>query len=129
MNEQTTIHKLVNNFVADLQAVFHNSAINALKAASNGHGKIGKVKLNGAKLNGNGHSNGHGGKRSQEDIDRLSEMFIAYVTKNPGHRIEQANKELGTTTKELALPIRKLIADKQLKTKGKRRSTAYFPVV
>lgn len=49
-----------------------------------------------------------------------------FVAKNPGLRIEQINKQLGTTTKELALPIRKLVASGAVKTKGKRRSTSYF---
>ena len=57
----------------------------------------------------------------------LSEKFASYVKANPGLRIEQINKELGTTTKDLALPIRKLIADGYLKAKGKKRSTTYFP--
>ena len=48
------------------------------------------------------------------------------MTKHPGLRIEQINKQLGTTTKDLALPIRKLIAEGALKTKGEKRSTAYF---
>jgi hypothetical protein len=41
-------------------------------------------------------------------------------------RIEQINKQLGTTTKDLALPIRKLISEGALKTKGEKRSTQYF---
>ena len=41
-------------------------------------------------------------------------------------RIEQINKQLGTTTKDLALPIRKLVSEGALKTKGEKRSTAYF---
>jgi hypothetical protein len=49
------------------------------------------------------------------------------VKGNPGLRIEQINKQLGTSTKDLALPIRKMIADGTLKVKGKKRSTAYFP--
>ena len=43
-----------------------------------------------------------------------------------GLRIEQINKELGTTTRDLALPIRKLIAEGHLHTKGEKRATTYF---
>ena len=119
MNEQANIQKLVNNFVTDLQTLFQKSAIAALtKVVSNGHGN-GKIKLNGVQ---------RGGKRSQEDLESLSEAFVTYVTKHPNLRVEQINKELGTTTKDLALPIRKLIADKKIKAKGKRRSTTYFAV-
>ena len=49
-----------------------------------------------------------------------------FVKKNPGLRIEQINKQLGTTTKDLALPIRKLIAEGAIKAKGQKRSTTYF---
>jgi hypothetical protein len=38
-------------------------------------------------------------------------QFAAFVKAHPGLRIEQINKELGTTTKDMALPIRKLIAE------------------
>lgn len=41
--------------------------------------------------------------------------------------MEQIAKTLGTTTKELALPAKKLIAEKKIKTKGERRATKYFP--
>jgi predicted transcriptional regulator len=57
----------------------------------------------------------------------MSEKFAAFVKANPGLRIEQINKQLGTTTKDLALPIRKLISEGMLKAKGQKRSTTYFP--
>jgi predicted transcriptional regulator len=57
----------------------------------------------------------------------LSDRFAAFVKSNPGLRIEQINKELGTVTKELALPIRKLLADGTITSKGQKRSTTYFP--
>jgi hypothetical protein len=41
-------------------------------------------------------------------------------------RIEQINKELGTSTRDLQLPIRKLIASGALKSKGEKRATTYF---
>jgi hypothetical protein len=67
-----------------------------------------------------------GGKRSPDDLARLRDQFVAFVSSNPGLRIEQINQQLETTTKDLALPIRKLIADGTIKTKGKKRSTTYF---
>ena len=57
----------------------------------------------------------------------LADSFVEFVTKNPGLRIEQINKQLGTSTKDLALPIRKLLSEGAIKAKGKKRSTAYFP--
>jgi len=48
------------------------------------------------------------------------------VKANPGLRIEQINKQLGTTTKDLALPIRKLLAESAIQAKGRKRSTTYY---
>ncbi|HEX2689793.1 MAG TPA: hypothetical protein VHN14_24410, partial [Kofleriaceae bacterium] len=70
---------------------------------------------------------GRGAKRSPEDLEALSEQFATFVKANPGLRIEQINKQLGTTTKDLALPIRKLISEGMITAKGQKRSTTYFP--
>jgi hypothetical protein len=70
---------------------------------------------------------GRGAKRTAADLEALSEKFATFVKANPGLRIEQINKELGTSTKDLALPIRKLIAEKMVSAKGRKRSTMYFP--
>jgi hypothetical protein len=70
---------------------------------------------------------GRGAKRTAEDLEALSTKFATFVKAHPGLRIEQINKELGTTTKDLALPIRKLIADRTISAKGQKRSTTYFP--
>jgi predicted transcriptional regulator len=70
---------------------------------------------------------GRGAKRSSADLEALSDRFASFVAANPGLRIEQINKQLGTTTKDLALPIRKLISEGMLKAKGQKRSTTYFP--
>jgi hypothetical protein len=52
-------------------------------------------------------ANTRGYKRRSEDFETLSATLITFVTKHPGLRVEQINKELGTTTKALTLPIRK----------------------
>ncbi len=69
---------------------------------------------------------GRGAKRSSDELDKMADQFHSFVAKHPGMRIEQINKQLGTSTKDLALPIRKLIAEGALKTKGAKRSTTYF---
>jgi hypothetical protein len=64
-----------------------------------------------------------GAKRTSEELEALTKNVLAYVKRNPGQRVEQIAAELGTTTKELALPIIKL--GKALKTQGQRRGTKY----
>jgi len=56
----------------------------------------------------------------------MSNRFLEFVAENPGLRIEQINKQLGTTTKELALPVRRLVVDGAIKVKGSTRSTTYY---
>jgi len=69
---------------------------------------------------------GKGEKRPAGEIEATMKKVGDFIGKNPGLRIEQINAQLGTNTKELQLPLRKLVADKAIKTKGAKRSTTYF---
>ncbi len=65
-------------------------------------------------------------KRTPEDVAKMGEAVVAYVAKNPGVSVEQIKKALGVATKELQLPIVRMIAAKKLKTTGQKRGTKYF---
>jgi len=67
-----------------------------------------------------------GQKRDPGEIERLTGRLLDYVKGNAGQRIEQIAAGMGTVTKELNLPVKKLIAQKSLKTKGQKRATQYF---
>jgi hypothetical protein len=114
---QTEMNRLVSGFVNQISTLARQAAIDTLeRALANGHG---------------GHSDGarrRGEKRSSDELDELATEFYDFVLRHPGLRIEQINKQLDTTTRDLMLPIRKMIADGALKTKGTRRSTTYFAV-
>jgi hypothetical protein len=69
-----------------------------------------------------------GAKRNPDDIEQLRHRVFAFIRVHPGLRIEQINAELGTTTAELMLPLRKLVADGEMRTEGAKRSTKYFAV-
>jgi hypothetical protein len=114
-NYQNEVQKIIEQCVGQISDLFREAVTNALGGSSNGHR--------------NGHSNGSRGKgekRPPDELKALADKFVSFVAKNPGLRIEQINAQLGTTTKDLALPIRKLIADGALKAKGSKRSTQYF---
>ena len=66
-----------------------------------------------------------GSKRSPEDIEELTRNLLSYVKKNSGQRIEQIAAGLGVGTGDLALPAKKLLAEKRLKTQGQKRGTTY----
>jgi len=121
-NLQSDMQRLVTDFVAQLTELWRRAAIDSLTGLDVGTRGAGG---GGAAL-GRGRSRGRGAKRTAEELEKMQDSFLAFVAKHPGLRIEQINKQLGTTTKDLALPIRKLLADGALKAKGKKRSTQYF---
>jgi len=123
-NLHSDIQRLVDGFVAQVTELARRAAIDTLESAL---GRSSGTRGAGAGLVRIGRSRGRGAKRTANELEKLQDDFVAFVGKNPGMRIEQINKQLGTTTKDLALPIRKLIADGSLKVKGKKRSTTYFP--
>lgn len=116
INFQSEMDRVVTTFVAQVTDLARRAAMDLLESSLGG---TKQTRLAPRATRG-------GGKRSVADIDHLRDRFVAFVTKNPGLRIEQINAQLGTTTKDLALPVRKLIADGVVRTKGTRRSTAYF---
>ena len=120
---QTEMNRVVAGFVAQITDLARAAARDMIDEAL---GRGGKISIGGLGR-GAGRGRGRGAKRTSDELDRLAEQFHAFVTKHPGLRIEQINKQLNTTTKDLALPIRKLLAEGALKTKGAKRSTTYFP--
>jgi len=68
-----------------------------------------------------------GQKRDPKELAKLVERLADHIKANPGQRIEQINKALGVPTKDLNLPIRKLLSAKRITTKGQKRATTYFP--
>lgn len=68
-----------------------------------------------------------GAKRDPKAIDALTERLAAFIKANAGKRVEEIGRALSTPTKELALPIVRLLANKTIKKSGQKRSTKYFP--
>ncbi len=126
---QNEMNRTVQSFVAQISELARRAAINTLESAFAGRagrrgGGVAVVATSNGRVG--RPRGGRGAKRTAADLEALSERFASFVKSNPGLRIEQINKELGTTTKDLALPIRKLISSGQVSTKGKKRSTTYF---
>jgi len=118
---QAEMNRVVSDFVAQITELARAAARDMIDQALGRAGKVGA-----SPGLGRARGRGRGAKRSSDELDTLAEQFHTFVAKNPGMRIEQINKQLGTTTKDLALPIRKLVAEGAIKTKGAKRSTAYF---
>ena len=134
---QNEMNRVVQGFVAQITELARRAAIDTLESAFGGRGGGGgggggrsapAAEALAVNLGRVGRPRGgRGAKRSSADLEALSGRFASFVAANPGLRIEQINKQLGTTTKDLALPIRKLISEGRVKAKGQKRSTTYFP--
>jgi len=133
MNDfQNDMNHAVQGFVAQITELARRAALNTLESAFGGNGARGAARAVAAPatpgvVNIGRPRGGRGAKRTAADLESLSAKFASFVKAHPGLRIEQINKELGTTTKDLALPIRKLIAERMISAKGQKRSTTYFP--
>ena len=139
---QNEMNRVVQGFVAQIAELARRAAIDTLESAFGGGGGGGggraargagaaagaaTAAIASASFGRVGRPRGgRGAKRTAADLDALSDKFASFVKANPGLRIEQINKQLGTTTKDLALPIRKLIGEGQITAKGQKRSTTYF---
>jgi hypothetical protein len=129
---QNEMNRVVQGFVAQITELARRAAIDTLDSAFGGRASRGGAPAAAAALavsfgRVGRPRGGRGAKRTSADLEALSERFASFVKANPGLRIEQINKQLGTTTKDLALPIRKLISEGQVSAKGQKRSTTYFP--
>jgi hypothetical protein len=117
---QSIIEKFVSELSDALAEASHSAISEALGGARTMHSS------NGARPERSSRTRAKGGKRSTEELTDLTKSLLGYVKRNPGSRIEQIGKALSLSTKDLALPAKKLIAEKKLATKGQKRATTYF---
>jgi hypothetical protein len=145
-NVESQIKSRVDAFVAELSAMVKKAALeavaNALKAGEGGAPGVAKAA---GKKRGPAAGAGKaakapkaappapaaakrkaGQKRSPEEIAKTTEKLLQYITKNSGQRIEEIAKGVSNSTKELTLPIKKLLNDKKISAKGEKRATRYF---
>jgi hypothetical protein len=133
----TELRTRIETFTAEIAALVRSSAIEAVHDALGAElagVRIAPVKRGPGRPRKGGApspivASKRGGKRAKrttEDVAKMGGAVVAYVAKHPGQSVEQIGKALGAKTKELALPILRMIGAKKLKTKGQRRGTRYF---
>ena len=64
-------------------------------------------------------------RRSLKSVEKTAEALLREVQKKGDRRMEEIATSMGTSTKELALPMKKLLEDKKVTAKGKARGTKY----
>jgi hypothetical protein len=68
-----------------------------------------------------------GEKRNPDDLAKTVELLATYIRQFPGRSIEVIGTKLHIPTKDLTLPIKKLLVAKRIRTTGQKRATKYFP--
>ncbi len=68
-----------------------------------------------------------GAKRTPAEIDKLRVRLLSLVQTKPGQSAEDISRALMVEAKDLVLPMKRLVADKSVRTKGKARGTKYWP--
>lgn len=126
------IKQATEKFTQDITRMISEAAIASVTAAlaPEGRSSIPAEEIFGQpkpKPKTNGHAKPSGAKRDPAVIGKLTESLYAAVAKGPGRGVEQLARELKTTTRDLALPVQRLLSTKRVTTKGVRRGTRYFP--
>jgi hypothetical protein len=128
-NFDRQIRKTIEAFVEELSGLVRAAALQSVTEAF-GAGGVPARRGRGAVAaapapSRRGRSKGQ--KRPPEALAQLTESLLAAIKATPGQRMEEIAKGLGTSTGELTLPAKKLLAEKKIKTKGERRATKYYP--
>jgi hypothetical protein len=127
-NTDAAIREAVESFVEELRGLIQAAALESVQSALSGGTSLGRSPKPGRRAPFTAFSKARqqGNKRTPEELEALVKKLHSYLTKNPGQRIEQVGTGLGVSTKELALPVKKLVSEKKITSKGQRRATTYF---
>jgi hypothetical protein len=113
------IQALVDNFVADLSELAKRIAIEQVKTAFSTGAKFVAPVITAPERSTRA-------RRGQHEIDALRSKLVAAIMEQPGRRTEDLNAVLGTRTAQIAQLLRRLVADRVVRTEGARRGTRYF---
>ena len=133
------IRSRIDSFLEELSALVKQSAVEAVRdALGQGNGVVAPARrgpgrppkssapAGPARRGRPAGARGRGGKRSSEDLGATSDQILEHVRANPGQRAEQIGSAIGLSTREMRLPIQKLLDRRSIRTEGQRRGTKYF---
>jgi hypothetical protein len=120
-NLQNQVNVRVQAFVAEITELARAAAYQALNSA------LDHTQITGGRGAAMALGGRKGGKRTGEELAQMADAFLAYVTANPGQRMEHIARELGLATPELTLPVKKLLGDRKITVAGQKRATQYYP--
>jgi len=127
-NIDEEVREAVESFVEQLKGLIQRAALESVQSALNGGGsstrRDAKRAPSRAPLAAKGYETT--AKRSPAELAALIKKLHSHISKHPGQRIEKIGEGLGVPTKALVLPVKRLISEKKVTTKGQKRATVYF---
>lgn len=125
MNDlETQINARVEAFLADIAALARRAGHDALRPIHEQEHAAHQAGHDDAATGARGR-----GKRSPEERAQMAEEFLAYVTRNPGERMEKIARDLGYPTHALRREVKKLLAAGRVRMEGQTRASTYFPAM
>lgn len=115
----------IERFVSELNALVRQSALETVTDALRGDGRR-RAAAGASPARPIALGPRRGAKRSPEQIEQTVGTVLAHVRANPGQGIEQIAEEMGMATRDLTLPVKKLLSNGDLITEGHKRATKYF---
>jgi hypothetical protein len=117
------IRAAVESFVHELTGLVRSAAIDSVSAALGG-GQATRAAR--APSRAPRAASGGRNRRASDQIEKTSSRLQDYIKGHPGQGMEQIKKALNMSTKNLRLPVRKLLAARKVKVTGQKRATRYF---
>ena len=129
---QDQISHRIQAFAAELEALVRKAAIDAVATSLGGTASASSAAARpaarvAAPAAARASKHASGGKRPPALLAATVVKAGDWVKSHPGHGVEDMAKALGLKTKDLALPIAKLLAKKTIKKRGVKRATKYYP--
>jgi len=123
---ENQIAKRVDEFVAELSGLLRKAALQQAADILSEQAQ-GVAPVRGRRARRVARRAKKGNRRNSNEIDVLANRLLSDIKANPGRRVEEIGKDLGVATRDLNLPVKKLLASKAISRKGQRRATRYYP--
>lgn len=127
------IRSRVESFVAEISSLIRQAAVDAAVNALRGQGGAG-LGYTGAKrgpkpgMAAARRAAAAGGgrvRRTEAQIQQTMSKVLSYIESNSGSRSEEIRASLNLTAPQTADSLKRLLAEKSIKSKGQRRGTTY----
>ena len=117
------IRACIDSFVDDLSALVNTAAIEAVQEALGGG--AGRRRRGPGRPRKTASKPGKRIRRSSDDLEASAARILSHIKANPSSGVTEIAAALRKTSKDLRLPIQKLLEEKKLRTTGQRRGTKY----